>query len=320
MPLEDQFDISFTASLALREKQIQQSYRPVIGVHKWFARRPGTLFRNLLLAEFNGGDGLDGAYFKAHRYTGVIADPFMGGGTSLIEANRLGFHVIGVDINPMAYWLVRQELGELDDAAFTAAVDAVTADVATQIGKFYRTACTKCGGEADVKYFLWVKTQPCPACDTVNDLFPGFLVAEATRHPKHVLACSSCTRLVELNYQPTRDAPAPCPYCGGNVHKEGPATRSVMEFRGCQRPFKYPVAERGPLTHRLWAIEFHCAACKPTHEGRFFKNPDADDFRRYMDAARTLQSSGDLPIPEDMIPPGDETNRLHRWGYGRYRE
>jgi hypothetical protein len=55
MNLEDRFDVTFAASLALPEKQIQQSYRPVIGVHKWFARRPGTLFRHLLLAEYDGG-------------------------------------------------------------------------------------------------------------------------------------------------------------------------------------------------------------------------------------------------------------------------
>src|SRR5438067_690580 len=120
MPLEDRFDPAFTAALALKEKQVQQSYRPVIGVHKWFARRPGTLFRNLLLAEYNGEEGPDRAFFRAHRLAGVIADPFMGGGTPLIEANRLGFHVLGADINPMAWWIVRQEIGPLDDEAFAA--------------------------------------------------------------------------------------------------------------------------------------------------------------------------------------------------------
>jgi putative DNA methylase len=101
--LESHFDPVFAAKLALREKQIQQNYRPVIGVHKWFARRPGTLFRNLLLAEFNGSEPAESAYWRAHQLQGVIADPFMGGGTPLIEANRLGFNVIGADVNPMAY-------------------------------------------------------------------------------------------------------------------------------------------------------------------------------------------------------------------------
>ena len=51
MSIEQNYNIRFIASLALREKQIQQTYRPIIAVHKWFARRPGTLFRGLLLSE-----------------------------------------------------------------------------------------------------------------------------------------------------------------------------------------------------------------------------------------------------------------------------
>jgi hypothetical protein len=38
--------------LTLREKQIQQNYRTIIAVHKWFARKPGTLFMALILSEF----------------------------------------------------------------------------------------------------------------------------------------------------------------------------------------------------------------------------------------------------------------------------
>jgi adenine-specific DNA methylase len=45
MSIEKHFDIPFISNLALREKQIQQNYRPIIAVHKWFARRPVTLFR-----------------------------------------------------------------------------------------------------------------------------------------------------------------------------------------------------------------------------------------------------------------------------------
>jgi len=45
MSIEHNYNIRFIASLALREKQIQQNYRPIIAVHKWFALRPGTLHR-----------------------------------------------------------------------------------------------------------------------------------------------------------------------------------------------------------------------------------------------------------------------------------
>src|SRR3954471_13576135 len=99
MSIETRFDIPLIASMALREKQIQQNYRPIIAVHKWFARRPGTLFRALLLLEF-GGDNLRERFYQANEFKGVrVADPFMGGGTPLLEANRVGCDVIGYDIN-----------------------------------------------------------------------------------------------------------------------------------------------------------------------------------------------------------------------------
>lgn len=78
--IENRFDVPFVAHLALKEKQIQQNVRPVIAVHKWFARRPGTLFRALLLAEW-GGEPLAESFHRPHQLSGVrVADPFMGGG------------------------------------------------------------------------------------------------------------------------------------------------------------------------------------------------------------------------------------------------
>ena len=78
--IEKRFDIPFIADLALREKQIQQNYRPVIAVHKWFARRPGTLFRGLLLSEFSH-QPLQEAFYSSNNFSGIkVADPFMGGG------------------------------------------------------------------------------------------------------------------------------------------------------------------------------------------------------------------------------------------------
>jgi hypothetical protein len=38
MAIEWNFDVPLIAAIALREKQIQQNYRPIIAVHKWFAR------------------------------------------------------------------------------------------------------------------------------------------------------------------------------------------------------------------------------------------------------------------------------------------
>jgi adenine-specific DNA methylase len=70
----------------------------------------------------------------------------------------------------------------------------------------------------------------------------------------------------------------------------------------------------------MWALEYHCPQCKPKHQGRFFKSPDNDDLARYSQAARRFRNEKFVLVPDDAIPAGDETNRLHRWGYRRYRE
>src|ERR1700693_3380154 len=118
MSIEQNYSIRFIASLALREKQIQQNYRPIIAVHKWFARRPGTLFRGLILSEF-ADQPLTESFFKPNHFPGrLVIDPFMGGGTPLLEANRVGCDVQGYDINPMAAWIVREEIEHLDLHAY----------------------------------------------------------------------------------------------------------------------------------------------------------------------------------------------------------
>ena len=90
MAIEDNFDVTFMSKLTAEEKQIQQNYRPVIGVHKWFARRPGSLFRGLILAEFCEG-ALAKEYFRAHIFDGMtVADPFMGGGRRCLRQIGLG--------------------------------------------------------------------------------------------------------------------------------------------------------------------------------------------------------------------------------------
>jgi len=213
--IEKSFDVAFIAELALREKQIQQNYRPIIAVHKWFPRRPGTLFRALLLAEFREGT-LQDNYYEANNLQGIqVADPFMGGGTPLLEANRLGCDITGYDINPTAYWIVRQEIDSLDLSAYRQAAHKLIESLNHQIGLLYKTNCLHCGSaEAHVKYFLWVKTQTCQHCHRRVDLFPGYLLAENRRHPKHVCICSRCGELTESGERRNQD---PCTTCQASL-------------------------------------------------------------------------------------------------------
>jgi adenine-specific DNA methylase len=162
-------------------------------------------------------------YWRAHRLHEVIADPFMGGGTPLIEASRLGFHVVGADVNPMACWIVRQALTDPDLSDFRAHAEAVAIDVEGRVRDLFTTTCTRCHQEVAVKYFIWVKTQDCPSCHRRNDLFSGYLLAENVRHPAFVLYGPHCQSPVETQTLPTEQAPSACPSCGQPLHLRGPA-------------------------------------------------------------------------------------------------
>ncbi len=316
--IEKNFDIPFIADLALREKQIQQNYRPIIAVHKWFARRPGTLFRGLLLSEFLEKP-LHESFYQANSLKGIkVADPFMGGGTPLIEANRLGCEIAGFDINPMAYWIVKQEIEHLDLDAYLRAVNSLREQLEKEIGHLYRTRCVCCGNEdAHVKYFLWVKTIACQKCNKPIDLFPGYLLASDARHPKNVFLCHACGQLTETS---DRKKPGDCRHCGAKLLTAGPAKRNHCECPDCKTINIFPNKLLGAPRHRLFALEYHCPACKERHTGRFFKIPDSQDLVKADQAEERWAKTPASYVPDDEIPSGDETNRLHRWGYGHYRE
>jgi adenine-specific DNA methylase len=315
--IEKNFDISFIADLALREKQIQQNYRPIIAVHKWFARRPGTLFRGLLLSEFSA-DLLRKAFYQPQNFLNTrVADPFMGGGTPLLEANRVGCDVIGFDINPMSYWIVKQEIEHLDLDAYGKAASLLRSYIENEIGQMYQTHCINCKSFAYVKYFLWVKTVECKGCGKGVDFFPGYLLSSNVRHPKNVLVCSCCGRLAEVE---DKNNPGKCCHCDNSLKLKGPATRNRCKCSHCGTVNSLPNALIGPPRHRLFAIEYHCPNCKRRHTGRFFKMPDAQDHSRVKEAETRWNQLQSLFVPDDEIPTGDETNRLHRWGYKRYRE
>ena len=144
--------------------------KPIYQMSKWWARRRSCVFRAMLLAaameaptkshpDGTPMKGLDGkpiidedaadqavwdAYYANHQAAGnfkhlKVLDPFMGGGTTLVEGSRLGFQVTGVDLNPVAWFIVKNELACTDPKEVKAFFDQIEAEVKPQIQPFYVT-------------------------------------------------------------------------------------------------------------------------------------------------------------------------------------
>ena len=80
--------------------------------------------------------------------------------------------------------------------------------------------------------------------------------------------------------------PGLCAHCATPLLTKGPANRGHCQCPACGTTNRYPDADLGAPRHRLFAMEYHCPKCKPSHTGRFFKAPDEIDLNR-LDEIKT---------------------------------
>ena len=124
--------------------------KPIYQMSKWWARRRSSVFRSMLIAAATKApeDPSHAAklvwdhYYANHQRKGAfkhlkVADIFMGGGTTLVEGSRLGMQMSGNDLNPVAWFVVKQELADVDLDALKSLLADIEAEVKPQIMPFY---------------------------------------------------------------------------------------------------------------------------------------------------------------------------------------
>jgi len=124
--------------------------KPIYQMSKWWARRRSSVFRSMLIAAATKApeDPALAAklvwdnYYANHQKKGAykhlkVADIFMGGGTTLVEGSRLGMQMSGNDLNPVAWFVVKQELADVDLEEVERLLADIEAEVKPQIMPFY---------------------------------------------------------------------------------------------------------------------------------------------------------------------------------------
>ena len=148
--------------------------KPIYQMSKWWARRRSSVFRAMLIAAAtqapttkrdDGSTVVDEAgipipdeteaaravwdlYYSNHQQAEhfshlKVLDCFMGGGTTLVEGSRLGFQVTGVDLNPVAWFVVKNELACADPGEVRDFFAKIERDVKPVIQPFYTTECPR---------------------------------------------------------------------------------------------------------------------------------------------------------------------------------
>ncbi|MBI5511447.1 MAG: DUF1156 domain-containing protein [Deltaproteobacteria bacterium] len=132
--------------------------KPIYQMSKWWARRRSSVFRSMLIAAAMKAPqdaarsakavwDLYYANFQKKKSLAhlKVADIFMGGGTTIVEGLRLGMQMYGNDLNPVAWFVVKNELAQVRREEVEALLEDVEREVKPQIMPFY--ACRGPHGE-----------------------------------------------------------------------------------------------------------------------------------------------------------------------------
>jgi putative DNA methylase len=312
--IEDSFPIRAISQLAERESWRKEIYRPIYYVHKWWARRLGSVFRAIILACCAEEDeDIESLFYQPVRFPDVVVfDPFMGSGTTVGEALKLGCRAIGRDINPVSVGMVTTALQEYSRSEVKQVYKRLESTVAAQILSFYKTILPT-GGQGDVLYYFWVKTVPCPHCDQQVELFKSRVFATHAyprKHPEAKSLCPSCGCINDVKYN---DEAVTCSCCATPYDPQTGSVRGTqVTCPSCLKGFKTIDAVRRtgvPPAHKLYAK----MVLTPEGDKKYLPADD-QDLESYRRAEEMLSELWDY-VPQAHIVPGYNTNQVLNYNY-----
>ena len=231
--------------------------KPIYQMSKWWARRRSSVFRSMLIAAATKAPDDPGeaaklvwdSYYGNHQKNEAfrklkVADIFMGGGTTIVEGARLGMQMYGNDLNPVAWFVVKNELAQIDPSEVQKLLNHIEAEVKPQIMPFYACNCPRghkgkwtqrSTGKVmsktfdplalkpeergayeyegpEVIYTFWAKHGPCQATDcghrTPIMSSPVIAIKALTVKAWINRSCRKCHKEFDIEQYDTRMAPA----------------------------------------------------------------------------------------------------------------
>jgi adenine-specific DNA methylase len=364
----DKLPLNLMDELAEKETYRRDVYRPIYSLHKWWARRTGSTFRSLglaalsdetvtkddILIERNSGTH-DGLYINPDderiNTDVTVLDPFAGGGTTLVELNRIGADVIGYELNPVAWWTEKKSMDDVNLDVLKQEYNRIIAETREEVGDLYKTVDPNTGKECEVLYYFQSQKVPCVTCDEEVQLFPRYELSRKKKTSSGALYCPNqdCDdRIIELDSRSkgldkgdkvkitescleilseqsdeepdliiSEDGNEVCPNCGLEFDTSD-GTYGYGKYT-CSNGHKHDVKET--LQRRDEKPRFERFAIQyvdPRGDKRIkeFDQEDAERVRRAQEKFNEIESR--LPIPKQKIPDGVETGGLLNYNYERF--
>lgn len=319
----DEFPFEFLSQLAERESWRKEIHRPIYHVHKWWAKRLGSVFRGILLGcELPDSANLATEFYRSHTFADrTVFDPFMGSGTTIGEAHKLGFTALGRDINPVAVQAVTTALGPLSRQQLRVAFEQLESDVAPKIRQLYRTI-DKRGRPCDTLYLFWVMQANCPDCSRAIDLFPSYVIARNAypdRKPEVQILCPKCGHIFAgLN----SDTAVSCSECR---HPFDPSLGTARGTKGhcesCNKDFtilEVISRKKSQPDFRLYG-----KLVLTSDDRKEYLAATADDLAAYERCSAELHravEAGELALPDLKLEYGHNTRQAMGYGFTAWRD
>ncbi len=315
----DSFALEFVSELAEMESWRKEVHRPIYHIHKWWAKRLGSVFRAILLGSvLPETEKLEEVFYRSHDFSNLtVFDPFMGSGTTIGEGHKLGFTAFGRDINPVACESVRVALGPLNRDALLQAFAQLSSGVGERIRQLYRTQDGE-GHDCDALYYFWVKNLPCPQCSEPVDFFPSYIFARNAcpdRKPEVRVYCPHCDGIFSAD---VKDTEVECPRCRVKFNpQEGPASGPSARCRHCHHEFalaKLADSLGHPPEHRLFA-----KLVLNGSDEKVYLPVSPEDLRAYQRCSEELARSR-IPLPILKLADGHNTRQVLNYAYRSWRQ
>jgi putative DNA methylase len=160
-------------------------HRPVYRMHRYFARRPYSVFAHLVSHYSEPGD--------------LILDPFCGGGVTLVEGVLQGRRVAGFDTNPLATFVSRMELVPTDALKLRESQAALMQMFSDLNNRLFATPCRNCGSPARALWYEYSAIVTCSGCGR------AFRISAAEKSGIGSWCCPGCG--VSTRFSPRSDTP-----------------------------------------------------------------------------------------------------------------
>ncbi len=318
----DKFDFEFLSRLAERESWRKEIHRPVYYLHKWWAKRLGSVFRGILLGSLlPEKENLPDNFYSSLSFPNTnVFDPFMGSGVTVGEAHKLGLTALGRDINPVVAESTRIAFGPMDKKRINHELEVLKKTVGQKILKLYRSLDTK-GSPCDVLYYFWIMQAECLKCFKSIDLFSSRIIAKnvySNLKPIAQILCPDCGNI----FPGVKDSEKIiCSTCHSTFSPNaGNVDRSKAKCHSCHYIFPIISAfgKNKKPKFRLYG------KLVLTKEGKkeYLKSTKKDltGFNKAEECLRKEIKEGLIDLPTLKLKNGYNTNQAINYGFESWRD